>query len=65
MTINSHPQCQKPDDCRVYRQGERVCWTCDHSPMRMSDSERKLYKRARGQFGTTRAKRILIEDRTG
>jgi hypothetical protein len=65
MVQNSHPRCQKPDDCRVYRAGERLCPQCSGQIAAMSDRQKKQYAKLRDMYGPTRAKRLIIEGQNG
>lgn len=65
MTVGRHPLCQKPEDCRNYRFGwETLCAKCSGAPTTMREAETKQYHKLRDMFGPTRAKRLIIEDRS-
>lgn len=63
--MNNHPRCQKPEDCRVYRAGERLCPQCNGEQIARSPRLQKQYARLRRAFGPTRAKRLIVEDQAG
>ena len=66
MVTNNHPSCEKPEDCRIYRAGERLCPQCGRQAVKLtSELQRRDYNKLRDLFGPTAAKRILLERESG